>query len=367
LDVKAFWEENRRCSTEFTTNKPRLRLDVGIGEDLVKSLAGIQDHPRFYTDFDYQQETRFRVSDILEKEIGLSIGPALNVGSVTYSSLFGGQVIYPDNAPPWIAPIIESADDILPLIRRMDGADITKLGIMPRWLEWRERIRARWGVQLASGSAFHGPATMSAMLCGTTRFLYFLSDYPELMHDLYRCIEEVGLSFMKTMRQMTGLPMTGMGIYDDDSALLSPRLFDEFERPVFEHWYDEFSPRAGNPRSAAALPPHRFIHSDGDMTHLLGRLNDIGIDQVNLGPATDIAYIRQMMPRTVIYGHIPPFLVRNGSPEEIVARVQEDFRKVGHDGGVVVETAGSLNEGTPLANLRALMYAVQRYCRFDGK
>lgn len=358
LDVHAFWEENRLCSAEFTTRKPRLRLSMGIGEDLIKSIAGVTDHRRFYNDFDYQQAVRAQVSAILDRELGFTIGPAANVGSVTYSSLFGGEVVYTEHTPPWIEPVIADKDDILPLIRRMDGADLTRRGIMPRWLDWRQRILDGWGVNIALGSSFHGPATLSAMLCGTTRFIYLMQDEPALMKELYRCIEDTGIRFMREMRQLTGLSMRGLAIYDDDSALLSPRLFAEFEYPVFDRWYREFSPDAGD---------YRFLHSDGNMTHLLGFLNDLKIGHVNLGPASDIAYIREKMPRTVIHGHIPPLLLRNGTPEEIIARVREDFRKVGHDGGVVVDTAGSINDHTPLENLRALMYAVERYCRFDGK
>ncbi|MGQ9629212.1 MAG: hypothetical protein ACUVXI_02725 [bacterium] len=40
IDVKRFWEENDRCSDEFTTNKPRLRLNLEIVEDFIKSVAG---------------------------------------------------------------------------------------------------------------------------------------------------------------------------------------------------------------------------------------------------------------------------------------------------------------------------------------
>ncbi|MGQ9629213.1 MAG: uroporphyrinogen decarboxylase family protein [bacterium] len=281
----------------------------------------------------------------------------MNAGSVVYSSLFGGRIIYPDNTPPWIAPAIESKEDIPAVIKRARDAEITELGIVPRWLKWRQRILDEYGVNVTMGYSFHGPATMSAMLCGTTRFLYFLYDYPDFMRDLYRAIEEVGIRFMREMRLITGLPMRGMGVYDDDSALLSPGLFEEFEYPVLERWYREFSPSPGD---------RRYLHSDGDMTHLLGYLNRLGVNHVNLGPAVDIARIREKMPKTVIHGHIPPFLLRNGEPEEIVERVREDFRKVGHDGGVVVDTAGSINDGTPFENIRALMFAVENFCRFDS-
>ncbi len=358
VDVKAFWEENRRCSRRYTTDKPRLALSLSIGEDLIKSVAGVTDHPRFYNDYAYQQQVRAQAGALIERETGIPVGPAINAGSVIYASLFGGEVVYPDNAPPWIRPVVQHKEDILAAIRRVEGADPQTLGIMPWWLEWRQRILDEYGVDSRIGYSFHGPATMSAMLCGTTRFLYFIYDYPELMQELYRAIEEMGLRFMREMRQLTGMSMRGMGVYDDDSALLSPRLFAEYEHPVLERWYKAFSPGPDD---------ERYFHSDGDMSHLLDPLRELGVSSVNLGPQVDLLRIREHMPRTVIHGHIPPFLVRNGTPDEIAALIARQFTLVGYDGGMVITTAGSLNEGTPMENLRAMMYATDRYCRFDGK
>jgi uroporphyrinogen-III decarboxylase len=356
LDLEAFWAENAVCSAAYTTAKPRLKFSFAVGEDIIKSTVGITDHSRFYLDFDYQQQVRAEASIIWEKEVGVTIGPAINVGSVTYASLFGGKVVYPDNAPPWIEPVIESKEDILATVRRMEDAELTELGIMPRWLEWRQRILERYGVHLGHGSGFHGPATMSAMLCGTTRFLYFIQDYPDLMKTLYETIAEVGVRFMSKMRELTGLQGAGAALYDDDSALLSPGLFAEYEFPVLARWYKEFAPEARD---------RRYFHSDGDMSHHLERLNALGITNVNLGPAVDLEQIREQMPDTVIHGHWPPLLWRNGTPEEVIERIKGDFSKVGRDGGMVVAPAGSINEGTPFENIRAAMFAVQTYCRLD--
>ena len=356
VDPAAFWQENRQCSHRYTAEKPRLALSLSIGEDVIKSIVGVTEHPRFYNDFEFQQETRAKASVILEREIGLTAGPAINAGSVIYASLFGGEVIYPDNAPPWIRPVIYSKDDIAAVIQRVQDADLLELGIMPRWLAWRCRIQEEYGVNLGMGTGFHGPATIAAMLCGTTTFLLFLYDYPDLMHELYRTIEKVGIRFMREMRVLTGLPMQGMAVYDDDSALLSPTLFAEFEYPVLDRWYSEFCP---NPED------RRYVHSDGNMSHLLDMLCQLGIRHVNLGPQVDLVALREAMPETVIHGHVPPFLVRNGTPEQIVASVAADFQRVGHDGGMVIATAGSLNEGTLMENIRALMCAVAEYCCFD--
>jgi len=67
----------------------------------------------------------------------------------------------------------------------------------------------------------------------------------------------------------------------------------------------------------------------------------------------------------MIDGHIPPFLLRNGSPEEIKARILDDFRKVSQTGGLTLTTAGSLAAGTGVGRMRWMMQVVQDHCRYD--
>ncbi len=61
---------------------------------------------------------------------------------------------------------------------------------------------------------------------------------------------------------------------------------------------------------------------------------------------------------------MPPFLLRNGSPDEIRARVAADFRKAGESGGLEVTTA-ALAAGTGVGRMRFFMETVQELCRYD--
>jgi hypothetical protein len=88
---------------------------------------------------------------------------------------------------------------------------------------------------------------------------------------------------------------------------------------------------------------------------------------VNYGPEVDAALIREKMPEAVINGHTPPFLLRNGSPDEIKARVMADFEKAGATGGLIVTTAGSLAAGTGVGRMRWYMQLVQEHCRYDQR
>ena len=60
-------------------------------------------------------------------------------------------------------------------------------------------------------------------------------------------------------------------------------------------------------------------HSDSAMGHLLDQQYELGIRAVNYGGEVDVALIREKMPDAYIQGHMPPFLLRNGSPDEITA------------------------------------------------
>jgi uroporphyrinogen decarboxylase len=121
--------------------------------------------------------------------------------------------------------------------------------------------------------------------------------------------------------------------------------------------FETFAPEGGH---------LRYQHSDSDMGHLMGLLDELGVNRVNLGPKIDVRDIRRMMPGAVIEGHMPPQLLRDGTEEEIAQRVASDFTKAGGDGALVVTTAGSISAGTSLDRIKFFMWCVDAFCRYDN-
>ena len=101
------------------------------------------------------------------------------------------------------------------------------------------------------------------------------------------------------------------------------------------------------------------------MGHLIDQQLELGMTEVNYGPEVDAGYIRQQMPHAMILGQLPPFTLRNGSPQEITQRIVDDFEKAGASGGLIVTTAGSLAAGTGVGRMRYFMQVVQETCRYD--
>jgi hypothetical protein len=66
----------------------------------------------------------------------------------------------------------------------------------------------------------------------------------------------------------------------------------------------------------------------------------------------------------VIYGQLAPWTFARGTDEEIAAEVRRDIKAVGDDGGLVIATAGSINPGSRLSGLRAIMSTLQHTGRY---
>jgi uroporphyrinogen decarboxylase len=93
------------------------------------------------------------------------------------------------------------------------------------------------------------------------------------------------------------------------------------------------------------------------MGHLMPLLNELGINEVNLGPSLHPQEIRAALPNAIIHGQMPPMTLRAGGADEIRAIVQRDFDTLGYS--LFVEcTSGVTSAGTAWEHIRLYMQAV---------
>jgi uroporphyrinogen decarboxylase len=93
-------------------------------------------------------------------------------------------------------------------------------------------------------------------------------------------------------------------------------------------------------------------------------LRELGVNGINPDPDTDPALIRHALPRAIIYGCVPPLILKDGTPEQVMEAARRSIELAGEGGGLVLTTAGSINTGTPYTNLRALCSAAEQYGRY---
>lgn len=366
---RSFWAENDRClfgevpaagidalpvRPAFTTDRPRLPILVELGEDWIVDKMGVS-YRRFIQDFDFQQEIRDACAARLEAEIGYRLKPKVDSSALLHGSVYGLPIEYPEDSTPWLKHIIGGRDDIKALIARMEGADLARAGLVPWFVESYRRLNRpyRWRV-LHDPTSVHGPGTILSFLFGINDMMLYLADEPDLMQALLRTVAQVTIDYTRTVRSLTEAPPTGVGVFDDVAGLVSPGWFREFFLPVYERIYGELAPGPED---------DRFYHNDARVGHLLDILAGLGVNGINPDPETDPAVIRRKLPRAIIYGCVPPLVLKDGTPEQVLAEARRSIELAGEGGGLVLTAAGSINMGTPYANLRALAEAAERYGR----
>jgi uroporphyrinogen decarboxylase len=353
LDMKKFWEVNEKCK-DLTKNILRMPVSINLDGDWICEYLKL-DNAKYYADFDYQQEQRLRCSEITEKEFAYTIHPSVDFGVIMDSSVYGGKVNYESNATPTLKPVINDPGEIDGFVEKMYKVDILQQGLVPKYLEWREKINARYGIDLKYGRSIKGCATMLGQICGITNFLTWIMTDPDEIHTLIDCWLEISKRYLKYMRKLTGLSdeQHGLSFASDVAGMVSPDLYRDFIMQAEKELYDMFSPNPGD---------SRYYHADSHMLHHLESLREIGVNRVNIDPYIEPKQILEKMPDVVVHGQIPPTKVLlYGTPEEVYACAKRDIEQAGPGKHLVLCTAGSINPGTTFENLKAMCQAAEDF------
>ena len=353
LDMRRFWEVNARCK-DLNDTILRVPVSITLDGDWICQYMKL-DNSRYYSDYQYQQQYRLECSKITERELGYTIHPVVDFGVVMDASIYGGEVNYTANATPTLKPAVTDPAEIDALVEWMAGVNLLEQGLVPKYFEWREKIRAQYGVELKYGGGMKGCATMLGQICGITNFLTWIVTDPEPIHKLVHCWLNTSKRYIREMRSATSYPpeQPGFSFASDVAGMLSPGLYREFIFKAELELYEEFAPGPDD---------KRFYHADYHMLHHLDAFREMGVNEVNIDPYIDPGQILAKLPQAIVYGQIPPTKVLlYGTPDEVVACAKRDIEQAGPGKHLVLCTAGSINPGTSFENLRALCYAAEKY------
>jgi uroporphyrinogen decarboxylase len=373
LDVEAFWEENELCF-EFTTAKPRCALifapdDHWLFEFLqapaalpaalpAASPAASLSTLRYYQDKEERDRLHREANRWLMEYVGKVFfdEDTWQTSPKRIENLFGSEFAYREGSTPWLMAVPDDPDEFACRLDQVERIDLTSWALPDAFrAEWEQRKAAGKPLpRLGTGS--RGPATIMTSVLPFDKIFYWFFDHPALMERFRDLLAEKMVELNTILRQFSGNTEPGWWITDDNSALFNVRLYKTYCYPVLERVLEAMAP--------GDAP--RYQHSDSAMGHLIDLQYELGIRSVNYGPTVDAGLIRSKMPEAMIHGQLPPFTLRNGTPDEIRQRVREDFRKAGSSGGLTVATAGSLAAGTGLGRMRWLMQVVQEECRYGS-
>jgi uroporphyrinogen decarboxylase len=355
LDLEAFWAENEQCF-QFTTAKPRCPVSFSPDDHWIMEFVDVPSTVRYYHDKQYRDALHKQVNDETRKHVGRAFfdEDTLQNPPKRIENLFRCEFSYIEGGTPWLMHVTDDPKEFAKVLDEAEATDMRAWALTEEFLaEWDQRKRdGRELPKLGTGS--RGPATIMTSILQPEVVFYWASDHTELMERFRDILARKMVELNTVLREFSGNTTPGWWITDDNSCLFSPRLYRQFCYPVLEQVLGAMAPGEAE----------RYQHSDSAMGHLMDQQYALGIRRVNYGPTVDPALIREKMPKAWIDGQMPPFLLRNGTPEEIRARVIDDFRKGGLTGAMTMTTAGSLSAGTGVGRMRYFMQCVQECCRY---
>ncbi len=240
--------------------------------------------------------------------------------------------------------------------------DLRSFILPANWESEKKRIYETYGKKPSEFDFVRGPVTLATSVFGVENLLFLYYDDPDLFIRFSETIKKVLLGYIDIFREESGHDANnfshGFSFLDDDCNLMTEEMYEMFGFPILKEVFAHCSPNPGD---------KRYQHSDSAMEHLVPILARLNLTACNFGPTVTVEHIRKHMPNTRIDGQLAPFTFMRNNEDDIIAEVRRDCEMIKASGtkGLNLCTAGSINNGSLLTSMRAVMAALQNYGRYD--
>ncbi len=364
LDIERFWADDELAHKDncFSKDAPQVALGIRMSDECVFAELNEEGAQWGHTPRDRRIDLNKRYNDIAEKIVGRRL---LNEDFLPddakfpyvkrIGEVFGGSYVWA-NDTEWLEGSISTPQELEKLLNGIDKMDMREFMLPPNWEAECKRIYEAYGLKPSPVHHVRGPVTLACSVYGAENFIFLLMDEPELAARFSKTIGDVIIKMADVMDAERGEVRNGFSFADDNCCLLNAEMYEAFGYPILKRVFEKYSPNPGD---------RRFQHSDSAMGHLLPVLGRLNFNGVNFGPTVLVDEIRKYMPEARIDGCIAPFTFMRDDKEQLIAEVKRDCDAAKRCGrGVNIATAGSINNGSSLENLRTIMEVIQNYGRY---
>lgn len=370
VDLEQFWKDDEIAHREncFFEGAPQVAMGIRMSRECVFAELGEEGDPWGQIPRERRIDLHRRYNDKAEKIVGKRLLPEdfpiedeifpeiKRIGEV-----FEGTYEKGYKTGEWLHSSIKTPDELEKMLERVDKLDLREFMFPSNWEKEKKRIFERYGKKPGILRSIRGPVTLATSIFGIENLVFLFYDNEQLFERFSQTILRVILEMSKIMDKEAGYEEgkapVGFSFFDDDCALLTQEMYEKFGYPVLKEIFEYYSPGSGD---------NRYQHSDSAMGHLLPILSKINLTGCNFGPTVLVDEIRKYMPRTRIDGCIAPFTFMNNDQEAIIGEVKRDCEMIKQTGtkGLNLFTAGSINNGSSLESMRAVMYTIQNHGRY---
>ena len=389
LDLEQFWADDELAHQDncFSAAAAQPALAIRMSDECVFAELDEPGEPWGTTELPRRLELNKRYNDKAEKIVGRRLlrqaaeefdAPFPQIRPI--GEVFGGEYVL-ENGTLWLRSSCGAPKELESLLDRVEKLDLRQFILPANWDTEKRRIYEESGKRPSPWRALRGPVTLATSIYGSESLIYLILDAPDLAGRFSRAISDVIFGYAEIMDAEAGYAPgcapAGFSFCDDNCCLLNAEMYEMFAYPILKRMFDHWSPLDANAgqdavwhgqtRGVTAEPyvgDVRYQHSDSAMGHLLEILGKLKLTGCNFGPTVLVDEIRKHMPKTRIDGCLAPFTFMSNDQEKIVAEVRRDCEMARDGRGLNVMTAGSINNGSLLTSMRAVMHAIQKYGRY---
>ena len=265
-------------------------------------------------------------------EVAWIPGYWIEYGMAAEPSAFGARIIWHRDQPPAIEPVRGG----LRVLADIEPPDPEQHGLMPlvlqRYLDAEKRLLPEEGsIKMV---AARGPFAVAGWLLGITELLIAMKKEPEATRRLLDTLTTTISCWLRAQLDVLRAP-EGILVLDDIVGMLSPRLFEQYARPVMTRLFAAFDGLI------------KVYHNDMPCPHLLAPMSDLGFNVFNFSHTIDIAGAQAQMPSIALMGNVPPLEVMvRGTPDHVTAWARDCIAKTGGR-GLILSAGGGVSPDTP--------------------
>lgn len=369
VDLERFWHDDAIAHRDpFAADLPQPANGVRMSyETIFDELGHPFDMRRLEEDYPFARSAAAAYNDRAQKIVGKRLldesayDPARRFPRVRGLGEVFGCKLTKDRWSDWLHPAAATPEELARLLDRVQAMtldDMRRAMLPPDWDEACARLLAEQGRRPHLGRWQRGPVTLAMSIYGEENTIFLIMDQPDLAARFRDVLLRAMLDYFSVCDRISeveyaadGKPVRGgFSFLDDNCALLTAEMYAFFGAPILKAVFDRFASRPGD---------RRYQHSDSDMGHLLHELAATGLTAVNFGPNVRFADIRAAMPRAEVHGTLAPFTFMSNDEGAILREVRRDLDEARSTRGLVVATAGSINNGSRLTSMRTVMHAIQ--------
>ncbi len=183
------------------------------------------------------RQGRARLREMFGPELSL---PGLATPAISYghANALGCELVFPEGGEVGVEPCWESLDE--GFRKLAEPIDFASTGWAPYFIEFREQIKAAFpGEPVGLSFGLEGPVTTAYEVRGIDVFCDLLDDTPRMIEFLAKLTDSI-VAFGHWLADVHGRPRVnpaGVGLCDDLSSFVPPKLFAEVVIPAWERYY----------------------------------------------------------------------------------------------------------------------------------